>query len=71
MNWKFFREYSRLTQVALMFPSSIAVGLGMGYLLDKWLKTAPVFTLVMATLGIVAGFYNFIRAYEAWNRRKR
>lgn len=69
--WKGVREYGEWVQIALMFPSSIAVGLAIGYGLDRWWKTTPVFTLVMALLGIVAGFYNFYRAYTRWEQRRR
>lgn len=70
MPGKFLREYGEWVQVALMFPSSIAVGLALGYGLDRWWKTAPVFTLVLALLGIVAGFYNFYKTYTRWERRR-
>jgi F0F1-type ATP synthase assembly protein I len=54
-----------------MLPSSIAVGVAIGYGLDRWWKTAPIFTLVMALLGVVAGFYNFYKAYTRWERHRR
>ncbi|MGC1401304.1 MAG: AtpZ/AtpI family protein [Thermodesulfobacteriota bacterium] len=30
----------------------------MGYYLDKWFQTSPVFFLIFMVLGIVAGFRN-------------
>lgn len=71
MNWKFMRDYGRLTQIALMFPSSIAVGLGLGYLLDRWWHTAPWLTLIGAILGIIAGFVNLYKAYTTWEHPRR
>ena len=71
MSWKFLRDYSRLTQMALMFPSSIAVGVGLGYLLDRWLNTTPVLTMVFAVFGIIAGFVNLYRVYESWEKERR
>ncbi|MEI6845944.1 MAG: AtpZ/AtpI family protein [Candidatus Firestonebacteria bacterium] len=35
-------------------------GLAAGYFLDKYLKTSPVFTLVLFVLGTAAGFYYII-----------
>jgi len=69
--WRRAREYGEWVQIALMFPSSIAVGVAIGYGLDRWWKTAPIFTLVMALLGVVAGFYNFYKAYTRWERHRR
>lgn len=38
-----------------MFAASIIAGLLMGYLLDVWLGTAPIFMLVVGALGFVSG----------------
>ena len=32
-----------------------------GYLLDQWLDTDVVFTIIGGVLGVFAGIYNFIR----------
>lgn len=56
-----YRKLSLLTTVGLMFPSSIAVGLVIGYLLDRWLGTYPWLLMVFAILGIAAGFVNLYR----------
>jgi ATP synthase protein I len=34
------------------------IAIAIGYYLDKWFKTSPVFFLVFMVLGIVAGFRN-------------
>lgn len=36
------------------------LGLGAGYLVDKWLDTTPWFTIGLLLLGIGAGFFNMI-----------
>jgi len=41
-----------------MFPASILVGFGIGYFLDKWLKTDPWLTVIFIIYGILAGFFN-------------
>ncbi len=65
-----FREASEWTQVALMFPSSIAVGVAIGYGLDRWWGTAPWMTLIMTLFGILSGFYHFYRSYQRWFGKK-
>ena len=42
--------------------SALAVGVGIGFLLDKWLDTTPWFLLVFFFLGAAAGFLNVYRA---------
>lgn len=36
---------------------SVIVGLGGGLLLDSWLRTSPIFTLIGMALGIGAAMY--------------
>lgn len=38
-----------------MFASSILAGLVIGFALDSWLATAPVFMLIFGALGFVGG----------------
>ncbi len=64
-NWL---SYSTL---GLMFPTSIAVGLGIGYLLDKWLKTKPYLTIAFTLYGVAAGFYNFFSLTRKNGGQKR
>jgi ATP synthase protein I len=42
--------------------SALAIGVGIGLLLDYWLGTKPWFMLVFFMLGSVAGFMNVYRA---------
>ena len=41
--------------------ASVAVFCGLGWLLDRWLGTAPWLMVVGLLLGAAAGFYEFIR----------
>jgi F0F1-type ATP synthase assembly protein I len=36
---------------------SVVIGLGLGLLVDNWLHTNPIFTLVGIVLGVAAAFY--------------
>lgn len=51
-----------------MLPSSIAVGLLMGYFLDKWLGTSPWLLLVFSLLGAASGLISLIRAVIKYNK---
>ena len=53
-----------LSSIALILPSSIAVGLFLGYFLDKWLGTAPWLLLTFTILGIVSGLLSLFRAIK-------
>lgn len=57
-----FRRLAELTSIGLMLPSSIAVGLFMGYFLDRWLGTAPWLLLIFTVLGVVSGLLSLFRA---------
>ena len=37
---------------------AIVIAIAIGYYLDKWFKTSPVFFLIFMVLGIIAGFRN-------------
>ncbi len=48
-------------QVAIEMVGPLAVGVGIGWLLDDWLATAPLFLLVFFLLGAAAGGLNVYR----------
>lgn len=41
--------------------SAIAAGGLIGFLLDNWLETKPLFLIAMLVLGVATGFYNVYR----------
>jgi ATP synthase protein I len=43
--------------LGLRLGISVILGLGGGLLLDSWLKTSPIFTLLGMVLGIAAAMY--------------
>ena len=51
----------RLSSLGLTLVFSTFIGFGLGWLLDKLLKTGPLFTILLLLLGIVAGFVNVWR----------
>ena len=58
------RKLAELTSVGLILPSSIAVGLFLGYFLDRWLGTDPWLLLVFTVLGVVSGLLSLLRAVK-------
>ena len=54
-------------EIALMVP----VFLGLGYLLDRWLGTAPIFMIVMVVLGVIGVFCRLRYAYDERMARTR
>ena len=58
------RKLAELSSLGLVLPSSIAVGLFFGYLLDRWLGTAPWLLLLFLALGVVSGFLSLFRALK-------
>ena len=47
---------------AFSFFAAVVAGLIIGWLLDRWLGTAPWLLVAGIVLGIAAGFFEFIRA---------
>jgi ATP synthase protein I len=48
---------------------AVAFGGGLGWVLDRWLGTKPIFLLAMLVLGAAAGIYNVMRAAADINAR--
>lgn len=48
---------------------AVAFGGGLGWLLDRWLGTRPIFLVVMVVLGAGAGIRNVMRAAQELNAR--
>lgn len=51
----------RLSSLGLTLVFSTFIGFGLGWFLDKVLKTRPFLTILLLLLGIVAGFVNVWR----------
>jgi ATP synthase protein I len=65
-----FRKIAEMSSVALVLPSSIAVGLFFGYMLDKWLHTDPWMLLLFLVFGIVSGFTSLFRALRKYEKEE-
>lgn len=56
-----FRQLFTVGAVGIQFALSIFVGFGIGYYLDKFLKTFPWFTIVFLIFGIITAFRELFR----------
>jgi ATP synthase protein I len=54
----------RLSSLGLTLVFSTFIGFGLGWFLDKVLKTRPFLTILLLLLGIVAGFINVYRTVK-------
>ncbi len=55
------RQVARLSTIGIALVAATAIGLLIGYGLDRLLGTTPWLTMVFAVLGIAAGFLNLLR----------
>jgi ATP synthase protein I len=55
------KNLAAYSSVGIMFPVSIAIGAAVGYLLDKWLNTAPYLLVIFSLYGVGAGFWNLYK----------
>ncbi|MGB4704889.1 MAG: AtpZ/AtpI family protein [Candidatus Saccharicenans sp.] len=63
-----FRKLAEISSLVLILPSSIAVGLAIGYLLDRWLKTDPWMLLIWLIFGVASGLLNLFRGMKRYLR---
>ena len=55
-----FQQLNLILSVGMVFPVSIVIGYGIGYVLDKWFGTTSL-KIVFLLFGIAAGFVSFFR----------
>jgi len=65
-----YRKVAALSSLGLMLPSSIAVGLFMGYFLDKLLGTDPWLLIVFTLFGVASGFLSLFRGLKKLDLEK-
>jgi ATP synthase protein I len=63
-----YRKIADISSLALALPSSIVVGLFLGYYLDKWLGTRPWLLVAFTLLGVASGLITLIRGVLKYNR---
>ena len=66
-----FKRLAELSSLGLMLPSSIAVGLFIGYQLDKILGTRPWLLILFFLLGTASGFLSLFRGLKKYFDREK
>lgn len=61
INKNFAKRIAIISSVSWVMVASCLIGLGIGYWLDKFLKTSPAFTIIFLVFGIIGGCYEGIR----------
>ena len=61
----------RLSGIGLELVAAIVGMMLLGWAVDRWLGSSPVWMLVGLTLGFIGGGYNFIREAMASNRQAK
>jgi ATP synthase protein I len=59
-----YQKLAELSSIGLVLPSSIAVGMLIGYLLDKLFGTHPWLLAAFTLLGIASGFMTLIHGLK-------
>ena len=57
-------------EMPLVMAGCVVIGGGMGYLLDRYVNTTPMLTVVGGILGFVAGTWDIIRRLTQAERRQ-
>ena len=51
----FSRQFALAMELPFIIVATIGVGGVLGYFLDRWLHTEPIFMLLLGILGFIAG----------------
>jgi ATP synthase protein I len=56
--------------LGFILPGGLAVGYFFGWILDRWLHTAPFLGVVLAILGAAAGFIEILKILARGEKRE-
>jgi ATP synthase protein I len=60
-----------VSAVGIAFVLAVVIGFGVGYLLDRWAGTSPLFVIVFFFFGVAAGIVNVVRTVNAVTRNDK
>ena len=60
-----------LSAVGIAFVLAVVFGFLIGFVLDRWLGTTPLFIIVFFFIGIAAGIVNVVRTANAVSREEK
>lgn len=66
-----FGSLGALSAVGIAFVLAVVFGFLIGYALDAWLGTSPLFLILFFFIGLAAGVVNVVRTANAVTRNDR
>lgn len=60
-----------LSAVGIAFVLAVTIGFLVGYGLDRWLGTTPLFIIIFFFIGVAAGIVNVVRTANAVTRNEK
>jgi ATP synthase protein I len=57
---KLYKQFARVSAIGLEMGLSVAIGLAIGFFLDRYFHTKPWFTIIFLIVGIVAAFRSLL-----------
>jgi ATP synthase protein I len=70
-NKRLYKQLLRCSSIGLEMGFSVAIGLGIGYLLDYYFNTKPWFLLIFFFVGIAAAFRSLFSMIKNIGQDKR
>ena len=69
-NKKAYKQLLRFSSLGLEMGFSVAIGVGVGYLLDYYLETKPWFLLIFFFVGVAAAFRSLFLLLKKFDQDK-
>lgn len=60
-----------LSAVGFAFVLAVVFGFAIGYFLDRWLGTSPLFIILFFFIGLAAGIVNVVRTAKAVSEEEK
>jgi len=67
---KLYKKVVRYSTIGLEMGFSVAIGVAIGYFLDRFFKTGPWLTLIFLILGVIAGFRSLFSLMKSVDKDK-
>ena len=68
---KLYKKVARYSTIGLEMGFSVAIGVAIGYFLDRFLRTGPWLTLIFLIFGVIAGFRSLFSLMKSVDRDER
>lgn len=67
----FARQFAVAMQAPFTLVAAVVVGGAIGYFVDRWLHTTPLFLILFLILGLVLGIRDVLRTLDAEEKKDR